>query len=165
MRGWPLALVAALALGCDDPVHDQDVRALGDDQEAPGPLHRAGQPCLVCHGGSGPAGGHFAFGGTIYKLDTSDGFEGAVVLFTDATNATRQVTTNRTGNFFIRHEEWQPQNPVHVQASFKDVTAVMGTHIGRDGSCASCHYDPKGPASAGRINLSEPEADTADGGK
>jgi hypothetical protein len=159
------ALLFASALGCDDPVHDGQVSALGPEEGSPGPLHRAGQPCLACHGGSGPGDGHFSFGGTVYKLDTTDGFEGADVLFTDAAGAKRHVVTNRAGNFYIRAEEWEPVAPIHVEVAFKDVTAVMGTHIGRDGSCATCHVDPKGPASAGRIFLSEPEADTPDGGK
>ena len=40
--------------------------ANGDfDGISPGPTHRAGQQCLVCHGGDGP-GPDFAFAGTIY---------------------------------------------------------------------------------------------------
>ena len=48
----------AIALGaCVDETHELQVQALGG--EAPGvpkgPLHRPGQPCLVCHGEAGPA--------------------------------------------------------------------------------------------------------------
>src|SRR5450432_160855 len=49
-------LVCAL-VGCGDPVHDTAVSALGP--EAPGvpkgPLHRPGQPCVLCHGPQGSA--------------------------------------------------------------------------------------------------------------
>lgn len=64
------AVVAAIA-GCStDPVHDAEVAALGP--EVPGmpkslyEYHRAGQPCLVCHGGEGPAHTQFSFGGTVF---------------------------------------------------------------------------------------------------
>ncbi len=55
-----VAVLATLAVGgaCGgDPVHDEEVAALGPEPGggAPGPEHRPGQPCLVCHGGSGPA--------------------------------------------------------------------------------------------------------------
>jgi hypothetical protein len=35
------------------------------------------------------------------------------------------------------------------------VTQKMGTHVGRDGSCAGCHVDPQGPTSPGRVYLHE----------
>jgi hypothetical protein len=63
---WAFALGLA-AVGCDDPVHDDAVTALGgEDPNVPiGALHRPGQPCLVCHGGSGPAALAFSVGGTV----------------------------------------------------------------------------------------------------
>ena len=47
--------LAALATTCTlDPVQSEAVADLGGEAPgvAPGPLHRPGQPCLVCHDGS-----------------------------------------------------------------------------------------------------------------
>jgi hypothetical protein len=159
-----LVALSVCALACGDPVHDNQVDALGAEQGDVGPLHRPGQPCLACHGGSGPAKAEFAFGGTVYKEETSDGYEGVDVQLTDATQTVKHITTNRAGNLYIGQESWQPIAPIHVQISFQDVTAQMATHIGRDGSCASCHYEPRGPASAGRVVLSVPNGPATDGG-
>ena len=74
----PLLLVAlAPVAACDmDPVHANLVSQLGS--EAPGipkgEYHRAGQPCVVCHGDDGPASTKFAVAGTVFygpgtKLD------------------------------------------------------------------------------------------------
>jgi hypothetical protein len=151
-----------LFAACEDPVHNGEVDALGPENGSPGPTHRPGQPCLTCHGGSGPASAQFAFGGTVYKEDKNDGYEGVDVQLTDAKNAVKHVTTNSAGNFYLPHEDWEPVYPVHVSISRKDIKADMGTHVGRNGSCAGCHYEPKGPSSAGHVVLSEP--DTSGGG-
>jgi hypothetical protein len=158
-----LLAVLVLLAACEDPVHDGWVDALGPEQGSTGPTHRPGQPCLACHGGSGPGKQQFAFGGTVYKEDKEDGFPGVDVQLTDASGAVRHVTTNEVGNFYLSHDDWEPIYPVHVSISIQDVKADMGTHIGRDGSCASCHFEPKGPSSAGHVQLSEPQPDT-DGG-
>ena len=68
----PLAVVAAASggvLSCYDPVHDQEVAALGGEAPgvSPGPTHRPGQPCNVCHGGVGPANLRFSVAGTVYQ--------------------------------------------------------------------------------------------------
>ena len=58
-------------VGCFvDPVHDEQVAALGPEPagESPGPLHRPGQPCLVCHGGLGPAHQSFSVAGTVFAI-------------------------------------------------------------------------------------------------
>jgi hypothetical protein len=159
------ALLLALVLACEDPVHSGQVDALGPESGSTGPTHRPGQPCLACHGGSGPASNPFAFGGTIYKEDKSEGFEGVDVQLTDAKNVVKHVLTNSAGNFYIRHEAWEPSYPVHVQISFKDVAAQMGSHVGREGSCAACHFEPKGPSSAGHVVLSDPDTSGGDAGR
>jgi hypothetical protein len=159
-----------LFCACDDPVHSGQVDALGGENGGTGPTHRPGQPCLACHGGSGPASGQFAFGGTVYKEDKDEGFPNVDVKLTDAKGVVKDVITNSAGNFYIRHEAWEPTYPVHVQISLKDpaggpdVVAQMGTHVGRDGSCAACHYEPKGPSSAGHVVLSEPDTSGGDAG-
>lgn len=138
-----LALVA-----CDDPVHDAEVTALGpeDPSVPPGPLHRPGQPCVVCHS-------NFSIGGTVYNEDLVTPFPNATVTLVDASGISTQATTNTAGNFFILASDWTPVYPIGSYAADSGtvfgVTVVgtntnspseMLTHIGRDGSCASCHF-------------------------
>jgi hypothetical protein len=139
-----------------DPVHDQAVDDLGP--EAPGvrhgPLHRPNQPCLVCHGGSGPARATFSVAGTIYKLPNDlTPLDCARVELTDARGSKFFATTNTAGNFYVPQDAWSPLNPIHVRVSKGDATIEMSTNIGRNGSCASCHVDPTTRISAGHIYL------------
>lgn len=139
-----------------DPVHSREIAALGDDPsgERTGPNHRAGQPCLVCHGSAGPNNPEFSVAGTVYRTQAAaEALRGAVVALTDAQGAMRQIDTNRTGNFYVEARSWQPVYPMRVSVSSGGVTTDMKTHVGRDGSCATCHTDPSGPASAGHVYL------------
>jgi hypothetical protein len=162
-----LAWVASA--GCADPVHDNQVAALGneDPNVAPGPLHRPGQPCLACHGGSGPANTQFTIGGTVYALKgQSQPFAGVVVELVDSNQSTWNVPTNQVGNFWVSVDEWSPAFPVHASLGLQNghVVAVMQSHMGRDGSCADCHYDPPSPYTPGRVYLAIDPADLPDGG-
>jgi hypothetical protein len=152
-----IATSIAACIG-SDPVHDGEVQALGPEQPgvSPGPTHRPGQPCLVCHGGSGPAGAQFAVGGTIYQAQTGPRtpLDNGTVSLIDTDSKTAQATTNAVGNFFVPESQWSPTFPVHVTAvAFGGSSTPMNTHIGRDGSCASCHFDPIGPETPGHIYL------------
>ncbi len=150
--GLTLGLGLALFACAGDPVHSDAVDALGDDPTGMpnGPTHRAGQPCLTCHGGSGPGTAQFIVGGTVYMFkDQSDPLVGGTVHLTDATNATFDVPTNEVGNFFVTTAEWQPVFPVLVKISKDVAEADMISHIGRDGSCADCHTSTIGPRSPG----------------
>src|SRR6202020_2306636 len=95
----------ALAGACDaNPVHDNEVAALGPEPTgSPGPDHRPGQPCLVCHGGSGPASLQFAVAGTVYQAQSGAavGQNGAVVSLNDTNGVTATATTNSVGNFWV----------------------------------------------------------------
>jgi hypothetical protein len=146
------ALVVPVLLAfaaCADPVHDAEVAALGPENPSvpEGPLHRPGQPCLLCHS-------DFSVAGTVYNDDLVTPLSGATVTLVDSTGSTTQATTNSAGNFFILASDWTPVFPI---GSYEDdagmpvfgVTVVgtdpnspsqMLTHIGRDGSCASCHF-------------------------
>jgi len=165
-----LKLTAAVALmgafsmsgGCGvveqilDPVHADQISAVGPDPsgEHSGPTHRAGQPCLVCHGSLGPNGPELSVAGTVYRTQVdTQALQGAQVKLTDAEGTVRQIATNRTGNFLVRADEWQPVFPMLVSVSYRGVTTDMKTHVGREGSCAACHTDPPGPASAGHVFL------------
>jgi hypothetical protein len=159
----PLALllpVAAVAAACNtDPVHQSAVDALG--AEAPsipsGQFHRAGQPCVTCHGDEGPAKQQFTLAGTVFYGPSSNngaapvGAEGVTVVFQDDTTSTFQVQTNCAGNFFVKPEDWpgHPQFPVLVRIGGTPVgnpagalahyDVAMQSHIGRTGSCGDCH--------------------------
>jgi hypothetical protein len=158
-----LFFIVAVA-ACNDPVHDAEVAALGpEDPSVPqGPLHRPGQPCLLCHS-------DFSLAGTVYNEDLMTPYPGATVQLTDAVGSQHESTTNEAGNFYIRTSEWMPVFPI---GSFVDEagTSIFGvqvigtinpmspaqmiTHIGRDGSCGSCHVGTSTtPQSPGRIYL------------
>lgn len=160
------------ALACDvDPVHDNEVAALGGEQPGvpPGPTHRPGQPCLVCHGGSGPSSTQFAVAGTVYQAQFGEvGQTGATVNVIDTNGLQASATTNSVGNFWILESQWAPVFPVHVESvSYNDVSVTMSTHIGRDGSCATCHFDPPGGDLVGHVYLApgeEPDGGFPEGG-
>ena len=174
LDSWLAAVVAATAItatltSCGgDPVHDSEVAALGGERGSPGPTHRPGQPCLTCHGGSGPAAAQFSVAGTAYKVKGQpDPLVGATVSMTDVRGSKRALKTNSVGNFYVLLDNWAPANPIHnVVLSFPnpgnmpDPYAIsMLTLVGRDGSCAGCHFDPVGPATPGSIYLVEVASD------
>jgi hypothetical protein len=154
-----LALFVIAACTAYDPVHDQDVDALGG--EAPnvpqGEFHRAGQPCTTCHGADGPASKQFSMAGTIFATqDSTVGVSGAQVLMVDSLGSSPpggSVVTNCVGNFFITPEIWDPAFPVRVAVATPETSAQMIGHIGRQSSCASCHADPRGETSPGHIYI------------
>ncbi|MEA2746584.1 MAG: hypothetical protein QOI41_727 [Myxococcales bacterium] len=149
-----VALVAAVP-SCD-PVHDDAVAALGP--EAPGvrmgPLHRPGQPCRTCHDGSAGNPPEFSVAGTVFvnENDTTAA-SGVGVTLTSANGASFTATTNAAGNFFVRPDEFTPAYPMGVLLIASSTAVRMSTLIGRDGSCATCHHDPAGPTSPGRVFL------------
>jgi hypothetical protein len=178
MRRGSALLVAGLAFAgviaaCDqDPVHDQEVSALGPEASGvpPGPTHRPGQPCLVCHGGSGPASLEFAVAGTVYQAQSGAVVPqiGATVSVVDTNGVQASAGTNGAGNFWVLESQWTPTFPVHVlSVAYADLSNPMFTHIGRDGSCATCHSDPPGGDLVGHIYLApgdEPDGGFPDGG-
>jgi hypothetical protein len=154
-RAWLTALIVLSwpLLGCD-PVVDDAIAALGGEAPGthPGPLHRAGQPCLLCHDGSLGDPPEFSVAGTVF-LDTSDTTPArnaqVELKANDGTSLT--LTTNAAGNFYVPATRWNPQYPLQVEVSFQGQSVPMLSRIGRDGSCASCHVDPAGPDSPGHV--------------
>lgn len=156
-----IALSFALAVLACDPVNDNSIAALGG--EAPGvprgPLHRPGQPCVLCHDGSigNPPG--FTVAGTVFVEPTT--LQPAVdagVALTDSLGQTFTATTNEAGNFWVLPHQFQPTYPMKVAVMFGDASVNMTADVGRDGSCAKCHVDPPGPTSPGHVYI------PADGG-
>jgi hypothetical protein len=155
-----LALGAALG-GCSnalpDPVHDQGIAALGpEDPAVPvGERHRPGQPCVACHYPEGTALA-FSFAGTVYRRnDAPDPFAGADVLLTDSAGQTFRARTNCAGNFFVTSRQYAPVFPVWTTVRSGMIGTDMESVIHRDGSCATCHADPSGPRSAGRVFVTD----------
>jgi hypothetical protein len=177
-------VVSALAAACNqDPVHNDAVAALGPEAPgvAPGPNHRPGQPCVTCHGGSGPASRQFSIGGTAYLTQVTpypDGGSppasppaaGATVSLTDSKNSKFSTMTTESGNFFVYLTDWAPVAPIGgvttdggvpdqshaIQIAQGTNLVVMYSHIGRDGSCSDCHFYPPGPLTPGPIWLTAP---------
>lgn len=153
------AIVLLSSAACFNPVESDLSDSLGP--EAPGveesEFHRFGQPCLACHdrGGESP---HFSVAGTVFATQNEDiPVAGAKVILVDADGQRFEKTTNCAGNFFIEPDQFTPQYPMHVEIEcpLPDGSvrrAVMGTRIGRDGSCAGCHdKGPPSPTSPGRV--------------
>ena len=152
-----IAGIAGIAVtGCGDPVHDDLISSLGpEDPKVPqGPLHRPGQPCLACHGGRGPAQAQFSMAGTVFNDPVkTTGQSGVTVTLTDSDMKVFAPVTNAAGNFLVHADEYTPHYPVHVSLSINQTTQAMTSHVGRDGSCASCHHDPVGTESPGHVYI------------
>lgn len=156
-----LATALAPVTACTfDPVHQSLVDQLGP--EAPnipkGEFHRAGQPCVVCHGGEGPANEKFSIAGTIFHgpNTTNIGFMGAggvTVYIEDDNGQTIPVTTNCVGNFWIKASDFQPVFPVQVSIAGPNNMGqqTMRSQIGREPSCGMCHQVQSYPNQPGAI--------------
>jgi hypothetical protein len=149
----PFVALAVTAAACGlDPVHDDAVSALGPEAAniPQGQYHRAGQPCVVCHGAEGPANAQFAIAGTVFYGPGSNsnpvGVGNVTVQLEDDAQSKFAVTTNCVGNFWVSPSDWTPQFPVlvTVAGSPKGTTlqVSMVSHIGRDPSCGDCHQYP-----------------------
>ena len=165
-------LVAALAMAtvvpsCTDPVHDQEVQALGAELAGipASEYHRAGQPCTVCHGPEGPAQTTFSVAGTIFwqpyvnaqnsKYQSSIGANNVTVSLVDDSGRQKQVVTNCVGNFWITPSDYPAAFPLEVNVYGPDNNSnSMGINlIGRSGSCATCHADPTNYNALGHVYL------------
>jgi hypothetical protein len=152
-----VALSAATGpFACVDEEHNEEVQKLGPEQPGvpKGPDHRPGQPCVTCHGGSGPASLQFSIGGTVYDVQGgSTPSVGAKVLVEDVDGHLCTATTNTVGNFYVTLDQCAPHYPTQPTVAPADgaIPISMVTHVSRDGSCADCHYNPIGPASAGPV--------------
>jgi mono/diheme cytochrome c family protein len=150
------AAASLATVSCTDEVHNEEVAALGPEVSGvpPVPLHRPGQPCLTCHGGSGPAKLQLSEGGTVY-LSQGGGAPapGATVQIEDILGNLWTVQANAAGNFFATLSDYAPHYPTQMQVTSADgtVTNQMLTHAGRDGSCADCHTPTEGPTSPGPV--------------
>jgi hypothetical protein len=151
-----VVLAALAAAACTtDPVHSSAVNALGPEVSGipTGEFHRAGQPCLTCHGPDGPANKQFTVAGTVFygPAATSPpvGVENVTITLEDDTGSQYYgAVTDCVGNFYVTADQWpgHPQYPVVVTIATGTgnnlVSQSMQSHIGRNGSCADCHMYP-----------------------
>ena len=154
--GIACLFAAAAAAGCDDPVLDAEIAALGPEAAGvpPGPLHRPGQPCLVCHDGEGPAALVFGTAGTVFQDSTDPApLVSALVQLTDQNMNVKTVETNCAGNFWVEAVDWTPTMPVHVQIVYGGSNTQMISHMGKETSCAQCHTGTVSPSSVGQVYL------------
>jgi hypothetical protein len=156
-----LACLVLLGVACD-PVVDDAVAALGGN--APGvrngPLHRPGQPCLLCHDGAIGDPSAFSVAGTVFQVPSSLApAVDATVTLTDAVGTIRNEVTNAAGNFYIQANDWTPAFPLLVYVtptSGKPVymlSQVDGSSQVEGGACATCHSDPAGRDSPGHVSI------------
>jgi hypothetical protein len=148
-------LVAASLLACGDRATDIAIEELGPESPdvAVGPLHRPGQPCLVCHDGAEARA--FSVAGTVYATPDSDALAaGVTVRMIDVLERPFTAITNCNGNFFILPEDFDPKYPLWVSVRAGSLEIPMDSPINGDGSCAGCHGLTPGPESAGRVYAS-----------
>lgn len=148
------ASAAFAAGGCANPVIDDEIAALGPDLTRPGPDHRPGQPCLLCH--EGVTAPDFAIAGTVYATpDSKVAVEHATVIVTDANGRKFKKSTNCAGNFYgDTAEPLAYPLRAEVLCTLPDGSSrrsVMGTRIDRTGSCADCHVGNPTTKSPGRV--------------
>lgn len=158
-----LCMVLLLLAACD-PVGADEVAALGGELPGtrPGPLHRAGQPCLLCHDGAFGDPVEFSVAGTVFVTpEDRSPAHGAQIEITAADDARMTFTANEAGNFYVEASRWRPQFPLQVSVTYQDETNTMRSLVGRDGACGSCHVDPAGPAAAGHVYAMSPDAGVA----
>jgi hypothetical protein len=152
--GVSFVVAATLTAGCSDPVVDDAREALGPEIIGipEGPLHRAGQPCLLCHDGSGPGDLEMSVAGTVFKYpDSFEPLSGALVDIIDSRGTRHTAATNCAGNFFVQPADFDPVFPLWTTLRFGGAEVQMSSPIYRDGSCATCHDHRPGPASAGHV--------------
>jgi hypothetical protein len=147
-----LAVVAMAASSCGDPVHANAVAALGPEAAGvrEGPTHRPGQPCTVCHSGSGPGSPVWSIAGTIYQARGSGTpAADATVTIYDAAGKSVELTTNGVGNFYIEETQFAPVFPLSVTVAAKGYAPIaMTSLVNGTGGCAECH---RGSGSVGKM--------------
>lgn len=147
-------VVTAFASSCTDPVLDDQIAGLGPETGETGPNHRPGQPCVLCHSAYGTATPVFSVAGTVFDSPSNTtGVADVEIRMVGSDNArpTRVITTNAAGNFYITKDEYDPAFPLRVRISKGNTERSMQSHIGREPSCAGCHFDPP-DAGPGRVS-------------
>lgn len=153
-----LPVLLAASPACTDPVLDRQIEALGPEPGEVNAEHRPGQPCVVCHSEFGTSSSIFGLAGTVFESPTKIvGVEGVEVRVVDAHGTRFTKLTNRAGNFYISSAEGAVRFPVRVRISKNGEERPMLSHIGREPSCAGCHFNPP-TAGPGKVHYKAFEA-------
>jgi cytochrome c553 len=156
MRACGLLLL--LAVACKDPMRQRSLAELGGEAAGvpAGPLHRPGQPCLICHGEDGPANARFVLAGTVYQHRTGPApLHDARIRFIDSTGVQYAVSSNCAGNFWVSAPNYRPAWPVWMKVEYGASFIEMQSPTFREGSCAACHESPASPSSAGQLYFAD----------
>lgn len=153
---WLIAMLL-LVQGCEDPVRQARIAALGPEAPdvPPGSLHRPNQPCLLCHSPEGPAAPMSAAGTVFRDPAESRPAAGVKVRLIDAGRRSFVAVTNCAGNFFIYSAEYAPTLPLWVSLEWQGLRIDMESPMHKDGDCGSCHQSPKSPTAAGHVFLTD----------
>ncbi len=148
-----LAALVMAASSCGDPVHADAVAALGPEAAGvrEGPTHRPGQPCTVCHSGSGPGSPVWSIAGTVYEArGSTTPAVGATVTVYDSAGKNVVLTTNGVGNFYVEQAQFAPVFPLTsvTVAAPGHQQAFMNSLVNGTGGCAECHT---GSGSVGKM--------------
>jgi hypothetical protein len=146
-----------MAAGCADPLQSAAVAALGpeDPRVPPGPLHRPGQPCLVCHGEGGSAT-RMSVAGTVFRDPTTRlPVADAKVELLDAVHKSIVVRSNCAGNFWLYPATFTPALPMWAAVEQGTHRVEMESPLHLDGDCGSCHSDPAAQTSAGHLFVTD----------
>lgn len=179
------AALLSVGSSCNlDPVHKNNVKALGEEQANDYPpeseYHRPGEPCALCHSTRGPADSEFVLAGTVFwgPDSYSKRVDKAYVRILDGTKAEKCFVTNCNGNFYVKRADYEgitfpilvsverTNNPGHDESTL--TIRRMTSHIGREPSCAVCHIQGlRDYGSPGQVHLynTEKEASEKSNGK
>ncbi len=167
-----LPALVLLAAGCGNPAIDQQIAAL--PPEVPGvpqsEFHRPGQPCLLCHGAYVGATPEMSVAGTVFGTPVEAGQDptpvgNVTVTITDSFGVVQTKVTNCIGNFYITTDEWLPGFPLAAKIEYPSLSGTgttptyMNTRIGRDGSCAGCHFGARALDTPGVVYCVDAPAD------
>ncbi len=100
-----------------------------------------------------------SIGGTLFhRPQTGAPFVvgGYVVEVVDAEGTVASARANRCGNFYFTQSRFDPVFPVRTRVLHPQSGAevsVMNSHIAEEASCGACHTEPRGPLSAGVIDV------------
>jgi hypothetical protein len=160
-----VSLIALAAVACSDPLRDENIALLGDEDPnfPPSEIHRPGQPCVACHSEYEGAEPIMSIGGTLFTDPSVN--DGELILVPDHTiriidseGKIIELRTNRCGNFFIARDTFDPAFPLRAELrgpGMEDNSTTpinaMASRIGREGSCGSCHAYPASSLSPGVV--------------
>jgi hypothetical protein len=154
VRSTFVSCAALCMLAACNPVVDNAVDDLGGEAPGvhPGPQHRPGQPCLLCHDGSLGNPPEFSVAGTVFQTPSANHpASRALVELQNADGSAFETTTNSAGNFYLQPSMFKPKFPLQVKVRYQGEEVTMHSTIGREGACAGCHSDPAGPDSPGHV--------------